>query len=115
LRIIHPKEFAAKLPASESRPADHGLWLAVQALEFQLGTIEAYNRLVGAAGTLRDKIDADQSEAPDPTASKWRRGKTARRLAPRSLLAARPRAKEQTADAQMESATPRNAAKNTTP
>lgn len=48
------------------RPCDAGLWLAVSALETQLGTIEAYNRLVGAANKMRAQIDAGDVRAQNP-------------------------------------------------
>ncbi len=40
------------------RPCDWGLRLAIDNLETQLGSIEAYNRLATAAAALKAKIDA---------------------------------------------------------
>lgn len=48
------------------RPCDYGLRGAVYSLEQQLGTIEAYNRLVEAAAVLRARIDAGKAEAQNP-------------------------------------------------
>lgn len=48
------------------RPCDYGLRGAVVSLEQQLGTIEAYNRLVEAAAVLSARIDAGKAEAQNP-------------------------------------------------
>lgn len=48
------------------RPCDWRLLSAVQALETQLGTIEAYNRLVEMAAILRAKIDDGKADAQNP-------------------------------------------------
>jgi hypothetical protein len=40
--------------------------MAANALETQLGTIEAYNRMARAAAMLKAKIDAGQSKAQHP-------------------------------------------------
>lgn len=48
------------------RPCDYKLWLTVDALETQLGTIEAYNRLVEAAEKMRERIDAGDSKPQHP-------------------------------------------------
>jgi hypothetical protein len=55
-----------KLPRRIVRPCDYGLWLAVQNAEAQLGTIEAYNRLVAHAEHLRAQIDAGKAKAQNP-------------------------------------------------
>lgn len=47
-------------------PAEWGLKNSVRDLEIQLGTVEAYNRLVAAAQELRTKIAADKHELPSP-------------------------------------------------
>lgn len=52
----------AQLPKQIVRPCDFGLLMAVRGLEDQLGTIEAYNRLVGAALRLRAQIDAGKAK-----------------------------------------------------
>lgn len=44
-------------PQSIRRPCDYGLELAVWNCETQLGTIEAYNRIVEAAARMRERID----------------------------------------------------------
>lgn len=48
------------------RPCDYGLRGAVVSLEQQVGTIEAYNRLVEAAAILRARIDAGEAQAQNP-------------------------------------------------
>lgn len=65
-----PKE----LPPRIKRPAEHGLWLATRNLEIQLGTIEAYNKLVDAAASLKKKIDAGKAEAQNPLFAKSIKG-----------------------------------------
>lgn len=47
-----------ELPKRAMRPCDWGLLAAINSLETQLGTIEAYNRLAEAAHALKAKIDA---------------------------------------------------------
>src|SRR5688572_8055336 len=64
--IIAPKEFLKEPPKSFLRPCDHGLLTAVMDLETQLGTIEAYNRIVGAAMTILAKIKDGKAVAPNP-------------------------------------------------
>jgi len=54
------------LPKPIVRPCDWGLMSAINNLETQLGTIEAYNRLVVAAAKLKGKIDAGQAQAQNP-------------------------------------------------
>lgn len=53
-------------PVPMLRPADWSLRNAVQALETQLGTIEAYNRLVDAARALRVQIEAGDAKPQNP-------------------------------------------------
>lgn len=60
--IIRPDEFLPAVPRTIKRPADYTLDLAVDALETQLGTIEAYNRLVQACEAMREKIDAGKAK-----------------------------------------------------
>lgn len=48
------------------RPCDYGLECAVAALEVQLGTIEAYNRLVTAASFLLARIDDGDARPQNP-------------------------------------------------
>lgn len=48
------------------RPCDFGLELAITALETQLGTIEAYNRLVITALVMKSKIDNGDATAQNP-------------------------------------------------
>lgn len=50
------------LPRPIVRPCDYGLMLAVDALETQLGTIEAYNRLAAAAAKLLKDIEAGNAK-----------------------------------------------------
>lgn len=54
------------IPKRIVRPCDYGLHSAVTALETQLGTIEAYNRLVEAAMAMRAKIDAGKAKPQNP-------------------------------------------------
>ncbi len=58
MNIISPPEFKAVLPAIIKRPCDFSLESAVTSLETQLGTIEAYNRIVASAAGLKEKIDS---------------------------------------------------------
>jgi hypothetical protein len=58
------------------RPCDSGLYLAVSSLETQLGTIEAYNRLVEAALSLKARIDAGDIKAQNPIYAVSIRGET---------------------------------------
>lgn len=53
-------------PKPIKRPCDYGLEGAISAAEIQLGTIEAYNRLVAAAAALRIRIDAGDIQAQNP-------------------------------------------------
>lgn len=53
-------------PRRMLRPCDYQLSAAIAALETQLGTIEAYNRMVEAAATLRAKIDAGNASPQNP-------------------------------------------------
>lgn len=56
----------AQKPRRIVRPCDSSLLLAVYALEGQLGTIEAYNRLVAAANVLRAKVERGEAQAQNP-------------------------------------------------
>ncbi len=62
----NPTGRQADLPRRIVRPCDYGLMLSVNALEVQLGTIEAYNRLVLAASQLKAQIDAGKAKAQNP-------------------------------------------------
>lgn len=53
-------------PKPITRPCDYGLWLAVNAAETQLGTIEAYNRLCARAAALKARIDKGDVKAQHP-------------------------------------------------
>ena len=55
-----------ELPKRIVRPCDYGLYSAVIALESQLGTIEAYNRIVEAANAMRAQIDAGKAKPQNP-------------------------------------------------
>jgi hypothetical protein len=57
-----PKEAPRKI----LRPCDWGLRGAVTSLETQLGTIEAYNRLVDMAAELKAQIDAGKAKPQTP-------------------------------------------------
>ena len=58
------------------RPCDHGLELAVMGLEEQLGTIEAYNRLVDKCRVLRDQIERGHVKTQNPIYARNVRGGT---------------------------------------
>lgn len=53
-------------PKRQKRPCDYGLEIAVLNLETQLGTIEAYNRLVDAANSLKSRIDSGDVKSQNP-------------------------------------------------
>ncbi|MRT30775.1 hypothetical protein [Herbaspirillum sp. CAH-3] len=61
-------------PKRIMRPCDYGLLGAINSLETQLGTIEAYNRLAEAAQQLRDKIEAGNAKPQNPMFAKSIRG-----------------------------------------
>ena len=46
--------------------ADYGLLLAVQRMEGEWGTIEAYNRIVEHCERLRAKVDTGNAKPPAP-------------------------------------------------
>ena len=63
---VHPCPLPAGRPDVPERPrivrpCDYSLRSATWALETQLGTIEAYNRLATAAHELKAKIDAGEA------------------------------------------------------
>lgn len=53
-------------PTRIVRPCEYGLRNAVAALETQLGTVEAYNRLCDAAARLKAQIDEGGAKLPIP-------------------------------------------------
>jgi len=53
-------------PKPITRPCDWSLISAVQHLETQLGTVEAYNRLCAVAERLRAQIDAGNAKPQNP-------------------------------------------------
>lgn len=63
-----PKDGRADRPEPRRlmRPCDWSLQTAVQSLETQLGSIEAYNRLADAAAEMRAKIDAGNAQPQNP-------------------------------------------------
>ena len=63
-----PKPTGTPLPTPRRiiRPCDYGLMTAAHSLETQLGTIEAYNRLVECANSLKARIDAGDIKAQNP-------------------------------------------------
>jgi len=61
-----PSGIAAPFPKRIMRPCDWGLINATDALETQLGSIEAYNRLVAAAEKLKAKIDRGEAKPQNP-------------------------------------------------
>ena len=62
--LLFPSKVRQIQPQAISRPCDFGLKLTVIDLETQLGTIEAYNRLVLATLRLKRKIDVGQVLEP---------------------------------------------------
>jgi len=56
----------ADAPVKITLACDHGLWVAVQGLQVQLGSIEAYNRLVEVAALLRAKIERGEGKLQNP-------------------------------------------------
>ncbi len=65
--ILWPKPPVEEvLPMLIMRPCDAGLILASGALETQLGTVEAYNRIARCAETLRSKIDRGDAQPQNP-------------------------------------------------
>jgi hypothetical protein len=67
---LHPWPKSAGRPEKQAkpivRPCDYSLITAVTALETQLGTIEAYNRLTRAANHLKLEIDAGRAKPQHP-------------------------------------------------
>ena len=63
-----------ELPLTIMRPCDFSLLNAVQKLETQLGTIEAYNRLVKEATAIRARIDAKNIKPQNPLYAESIRG-----------------------------------------
>ena len=53
-------------PPRIKRPCDYSLELAVSDLETQLGTVEAYNRLVDAAAMMKERIRRGKIRAQNP-------------------------------------------------
>lgn len=68
--IINVPEFSKVSPRRILRPCDYSLLNAVSALEVQLGTVEAYNRICSAAESLKAKIDAGKGKAQNICYSK---------------------------------------------
>ena len=60
----------APLPKPIVLPCDWGLIGAINNLETQLGTIEAYNRLAIAAARLMAQIQAGEAKAQNPIFAK---------------------------------------------
>lgn len=54
------------VPAFKMRPCDYGLRGAITALETELGSYEAYNRLVSAALLLKEKVESGKGETQNP-------------------------------------------------
>ncbi len=54
------------IPRPIVRPCDYALELAVLSLETQLGTVEAYNRLVAKCDILRAQIARGHVKAQNP-------------------------------------------------
>lgn len=56
----------AEPPTRIMRPCDYGMLGTLHSLETQLGTIEAYNRVVEAANHLKTRIDAGYIKPQNP-------------------------------------------------
>ena len=63
-----PRATGKPMPAPKKlrRPCDYGLMAAVREAEAQLGTIEAYNRLVQHADALRARIERGDIKPQNP-------------------------------------------------
>jgi hypothetical protein len=61
-----PNETNRKAPNRIVRPCEWQLFSAVNALETQMGSVEAYNRLCDAAEAMKKKIDAGDGRAQHP-------------------------------------------------
>jgi hypothetical protein len=57
---------AVEPPKPITRPCDYALLSAYRQLETQLGTIEAYNRIVAFAANVRAQIDRGEVKAQNP-------------------------------------------------
>ena len=60
------KETNRPAPKRIVRPCEYGLWSAVNDVETQMGTVEAYNRLCDWAQSLKAKIDRGEAKAQHP-------------------------------------------------
>lgn len=55
---LHPRAAASRpVPVPIKRPCDYGLQLVVAECEYQVGSVEAYNKLCAASVSLKHKID----------------------------------------------------------
>ena len=61
-----PSETNRKTPKRIVRPCEWQLFSAVNTLETQMGSVEAYNRLCDAAEAMKQKIDAGKGCAQHP-------------------------------------------------
>ena len=64
--VVSLPEFAKEPPKQVQRPCDASLFIAVTALETQLGTVEAYNRICQAAEVLFSKIKQGKAQPCNP-------------------------------------------------
>lgn len=67
--VLFPQEFSEGVLKPMLRPADYTLKMAVNALEAQLGTVEAYNRVAAAAMRLREQISSGKIKDAIPGAA----------------------------------------------
>lgn len=66
-KLLTSKKFPNRIiPRRIVRPCDHGLRMAVIDLETQLGSVEAFNRLIATAERLKNKIDKGDVQAQNP-------------------------------------------------
>ena len=66
VKVFPKTAIKSNLPKRIKRPCDFGLKGAINDLEVQLGTIEAYNRLAEAAQKLKTRIERGNIKTQNP-------------------------------------------------
>ncbi len=66
IKVFPKTPIKGNLPLRIKRPCDFGLEGAINDLETQLGTIEAYNRLAEAAQRLKARIERGSIKSQNP-------------------------------------------------
>ncbi len=69
--IINPDAFLPLPPGPVWQPAQYGLINTVKDVEFQLGTVGAYNALVEHANRLYAKIKSGEAKDQSPQSRLW--------------------------------------------